>query len=623
MGQQTSTIVYKPHPTASRIARHKRESSKMDLNRTNIGTTKNLGNGLFSTVDLNPGDTIIVIQKPLLLIAENQATQRVCANCFVEAGEGVNLDPCSICGVVKFCCNDCEKSSLKSEGSHKAECVFLKSKKPFEHSRAQISAQAITNNACGYSKCRSEKAAVNCPDCKAVNYCDKKCKDMDHLFHEQQCKNIQSQSLGSTLNKILPTAVRATIQLISRPSSLAKNSPFMELISHEDKLRKDQSKWDDILLQAQAVTNFLQYKPEFVKYALESLCRLSTNAFRVESNIGNGPIGICLDPLLARANHHCNPNAAITFDGKRATLRALSPIAKGEQVFISYIDETQRREARQAALAKTWFFNCHCDRCNVSGSVYGELLTYPTISTSRLDKLVRFHESYSFAKSRVAEEDPGTITRLFSLLHVLRHIETTILDAHNTHQNIIRRLYFFQKALGSLDDFILLQRYAQQPLPMVLNEIYLIYLDRAEYISAFFVLVYLVRHADPFNYPSPYHPQRVTRLLALQRLLKFLASYDPEILKKFAIDHGIPVNILCEIDWVSACQMVMYVLREVGNGCWGEDSGVMRGVEVDIKDVEVIQRKRGDGMVGAALMEWGRGKEGLGVGFMRRDWGRD
>ncbi|RAL66390.1 hypothetical protein DID88_006081 [Monilinia fructigena] len=80
----------------------------------------------------------------------------------------------------------------------------------------------------------------------------------------------------------------------------------MELISHEDKLRKDQSKWDDIQLQALAVTNLLQYKPEFVKYALESLCRLSTNAFRVESNIGNGPIGICLDPLLARANHHCN-----------------------------------------------------------------------------------------------------------------------------------------------------------------------------------------------------------------------------------------------------------------------------------------------------------------------------
>ncbi|QSZ32902.1 hypothetical protein DSL72_002483 [Monilinia vaccinii-corymbosi] len=543
----------------------------MDLNRTTIATSTTLGNGLFSTVDLHPGDAIIIIHKPLLLIAENQATQRVCANCFVEGGEGVNLEPCSQCGVVRFCGDDCEKSSFKPEGFHKAECGFLGSKNqnPFEHSQAQISAQAITNPA-------------------------------------------------SAMKNMLPTAVRATIQLVSRPSTLAKDSPFMELISHEDELRKNQSKWDDILLQAHAVTNFLQLKPQFVKDAVESLCRLSTNAFRVESNIGNGPIGICLDPLLARANHRCHPNSSITFDGKRATLRALSPIAKGEQVFLSYIDETQRREVRQAALAETWFFNCNCDRCSFSSSVYSELMTYPTISTPILDNLVPFRETFDFAKSRVAEEDPKTITRLFSLLHVLRHIEATIPNAHKSYQNIDRRLDVFKKALGSLDDFVLLQRYAQQPLPMILNEIYLIFLGKAEYISALIILVYLICHADPINYPSPYHPQRVTRLLALQRLLKLLASYDPEILQKFAMHHGIPANILCEMDWVSACQMVLYVLREVGNKCWGEDSGVMRGVEVDVKDVEGIQGKRGDGMVGTALMEWGRGKGGLGAVYAER-----
>lgn len=245
-------------------------------------------------------------------------------------------------------------------------------------------------------------------------------------------------------------------------------------------------------------------------------------------------------------------------------------------------------------------------------------MAYPFISTPIFDKLVPLKATYNFAKSRVAEEDLPTVTRLFSLLHVLRHIEATVQGAHRTHKNIDRRLHFLKKSLGNMNDYILLQRYAQQPLPTVLNEIYLIYLDKAEYISALIILIFLIRHADPINYPSPYHPQRVTRVLALQRLLKFLASYDPEALRKFALQHGIPVAVLCEVDWVSACQMVMYVLREVGNKCWGKNSGVMRGVEVDIKDVEIIQAKREDGAVGAALIEWGRGNEGIGAIYAER-----
>lgn len=588
----------------------------MDISYTRIGTANGLGNGLFSTVNLNPGDSIVVIQKPLLLIAENQALHRVCANCFLEAGEGVELQPCSSCGVVNFCCDDCERLSLKSEGSHGAECVLFKSRKPFEHSRTQISAQAVTNTSCAYSNCRSKKATVNCIGCKAVDYCSKKCQDLDHSLHEKQCKAIQSQSLGNSLNKVLPTAVRGIIQLVSNPAALAKDSPFMDLASHEDELRRVQSKWDDISLQAHAVVNLLQRKPEFVKYALESLCRLSTNGFRVESNVGNGPIGLCLDPLLARANHSCRPNAAITFDGKRATLRALSPIAKGEQIFISYIDETQRQEVRREALAKTWFFQCLCSRCVVCRTIYGDFIDYPMVTTPVLDKLVAFQETYKFAKARVADEGPETTTRLFSLLHVLRHIEVTISNVHKISQNIDRRLELLKKALGNLNDFIFLQRSAQQPLPTVLNEIYLIYLEKAEYISALIVLIFLIIHADPINYPSPYHPQRVTRVLALQRLCKFLASLDPEEFERWETEklNSGRQGRLRNIDWVSTCQLVMYGLRETGNRCWGKQSGVMRGVEVDITDVESIQEKRGDGEVGRTLRDWAKGKDASGLG---------
>ena len=89
---------------------------------------------------------------------------------------------------------------------------------------------------------------------------------------------------------------------------------------------------------------------------------MSTNAFRA-TTAGGDPIGICFEPVFALANHSCSPNAAILFEGRKAMLRALDPIKKDEQIFISYIDNTQRRQTRQAELKEAYFFICNCEKC--------------------------------------------------------------------------------------------------------------------------------------------------------------------------------------------------------------------------------------------------------------------
>jgi SET and MYND domain-containing protein len=50
-------------------------------------------------------------------------------------------------------------------------------------------------------------------------------------------------------------------------------------------------------------------------------------------------LGLCFDATLARANHSCVPNAFVSFDGRRATLRTLQPLAAGDEVLISYIGQ--------------------------------------------------------------------------------------------------------------------------------------------------------------------------------------------------------------------------------------------------------------------------------------------
>ncbi|PSS05800.1 Histone-lysine N-methyltransferase [Actinidia chinensis var. chinensis] len=76
--------------------------------------------------------------------------------------------------------------------------------------------------------------------------------------------------------------------------------------------------------------------------------------------------GTAFFPLQSCMNHSCHPNAkAFKRDEDRdgqATIIALRPISKGEEVTISYIDEDLPYEERQAALAD-YGFTCKCPKC--------------------------------------------------------------------------------------------------------------------------------------------------------------------------------------------------------------------------------------------------------------------
>lgn len=87
---------------------------------------------------------------------------------------------------------------------------------------------------------------------------------------------------------------------------------------------------------------------------------MKTNSFRFTSPTASG---ILFDPLLAMANHSCNPNASLDCVGRTVHLSALRDIEEGEQVFISYIDEDLPVDERKAMLRERYFFDCGCERC--------------------------------------------------------------------------------------------------------------------------------------------------------------------------------------------------------------------------------------------------------------------
>lgn len=76
--------------------------------------------------------------------------------------------------------------------------------------------------------------------------------------------------------------------------------------------------------------------------------------------------GTAFYPLQSCMNHSCSPNAKafkreMDTDGQ-ATLIALKPIQKGQEITISYIDEECSYEERQKLLAD-YGFRCRCPKC--------------------------------------------------------------------------------------------------------------------------------------------------------------------------------------------------------------------------------------------------------------------
>lgn len=64
--------------------------------------------------------------------------------------------------------------------------------------------------------------------------------------------------------------------------------------------------------------------------------QIQTNAFS-RSEPETRQDGIFMHPTLAMVNHSCVPNALVVFSNRKAFLRALRPIATGEEIEISYI----------------------------------------------------------------------------------------------------------------------------------------------------------------------------------------------------------------------------------------------------------------------------------------------
>ena len=90
--------------------------------------------------------------------------------------------------------------------------------------------------------------------------------------------------------------------------------------------------------------------------------QIRTNACEISR--GGRKVGSALSVLMGWHNHDCEPNASSEIDGNGCvTIRAIKEITEGQEVTISYVDNTLPYEERRKTLQTHYGFECKCGRC--------------------------------------------------------------------------------------------------------------------------------------------------------------------------------------------------------------------------------------------------------------------
>ncbi|BDA42915.1 probable histone-lysine N-methyltransferase Smyd1 at C-terminar half [Coccomyxa sp. Obi] len=108
-----------------------------------------------------------------------------------------------------------------------------------------------------------------------------------------------------------------------------------------------------------------RYQPGSLQQFLDLAAIINNNAHGVgAANSANTDSALGLYPALSMLNHSCLPNCVFASCGTDMQVRAIRPVAAGEQLTVAYINLMEPRSIRARLLMETKHFACACERCS-------------------------------------------------------------------------------------------------------------------------------------------------------------------------------------------------------------------------------------------------------------------
>lgn len=284
--------------------------------------------------------------------------------------------------------------------------------------------------ASGYLRCcmcmKDTKNLVPCKGCVSTMFCSESCAD--NKFHRFECNMFtmfEWENDDGLYRNIMQSTVRLILLGLAATSTVDELIVLVEAYISSDGCAKDiviaqptmKSKFETILrlhfsiptndamdcslqLACLAYDTFLgcgemkkmftaTTHQRFLMHLTYHLCgvfktnRLTMTNFRDEksvwSEVNVENFGIGLYNLKSYLNHSCVPNVVCLFYDKQLVCKAIKPIKKGEQLFISYMEvvEVQNNDERRDHLASVYGFHCQCQLCSMKSN---ELVSSPAMA---------------------------------------------------------------------------------------------------------------------------------------------------------------------------------------------------------------------------------------------------
>ncbi|OIW35588.1 SET domain-containing protein, partial [Coniochaeta ligniaria NRRL 30616] len=501
------------------------------------------GRGLVATATFPPGSAIAVFPNPLLCLPDGDHVRRVCDWCLVPG-------------------------SLTTSPS---------SASPSSTSAAQV-----------------ERKLSLCTRCRYVSYCSRKCQSAAwKAVHKLECPALCRIKDGKWF---VPTPVRAAMQLLLR---LRQNDRAVRdaigdvpgegekegvLLSNVEGFREygDGTVWKDLGAQAAAALRFSGMEGEGEAAAegvKRVLCMLQTNAFdRRDEDVGAA--GVFLDADLAMANHSCVPNAYVVFVGRTAVLRAEREIREGEEVEISYIDNTLSKEERHKAL-RLYHFECQCRRCQDDLDIYQVCQSSSTIPLNifSLQPDLELYANPPINRTAL-QTSPPLLTKA-----------TDNQTKGYTPQQLREKCKLLLEA----------KAYAIEPLPSVLHDLLIRHETQDQnFAYALSLACFLATHCHPFGHPAPFKPWRVKGLMMIAQLLSQTAPLSATGELGRTCPDAVLVQRLSRMDQVSVCEAVLRLVVHYGPVAHSDEWEVVVSARELLDDIAQLRgRERESAVIGA------------------------
>ncbi|KAF2196568.1 SET domain-containing protein [Delitschia confertaspora ATCC 74209] len=500
---------------------------------------KGVGDGLFASRGFEAGTEISSLERPLIAALSQHCYDDTCANCLMRTMDDVYI----------------------SDGE--------------------------------------QKKVAACTGCRYFRYCSKTCqKDAWRRIHKLECKRLAGAG------RMFGPAMVATMEvLLLRRFGLMSDDTWeavLRLESHFEDMRtgmksdemrrlgRNETDFEDMLGKIAGHTMLLSdvygtFSKEFVE---NMYSRITTNALTLITPTFD-PIGTLFDPFLAHLNHSCSPNAYIVLDGPRVSLRALKPIAKDSELFISYIDTTFPYSRRQAELKAHWFFSCACSKCQQGPALTEDkFLIAPKDMTSKVketadliiknERFAQFPANY-VGQSRDEKRVAAVQGKAFHIYDATCQADIAYQGCTETIEDGVR--WCKQSGLFPVH---------RQPYAALRDELIVEKLSQGAFHTAFQHCTKRYRYISPILYPIPWHPVRVVQTFTMAKLANYLSS-EASLLSPEAdpvsvemANQGINISIIA---W-----MLMKEVSEVVGKSHGEESRFARTVKREYDSMMVAIR---------------------------------